>query len=410
VEQAAASVKDIDYPPLRAEIALRSGVSLELLSEYQKARPALEEAYFTALAANHVPVAIDAAVALVLVTGRRLSTPDVMQMWVRHAEALLQRGGDDRQIARLAANRGLGSFLVADYGNGEARQLKAREFYTEALKTYERHNDLLNIGRLQIAIGETYEYVSPPDYAAAERHFRKAVDSFVLGACEEHPGVALAHTSVGYILRMQHRLAEAEAELKKAGELTAAALGTDHRNYGLTLSGLAAVHMEREELDKAEPLLRRALEIHADREGYEHINTQSAQQSLGYVLVKLGKYDDAVAVAERLMTGMETTKNFNPYMLANASLLLWDAYAGARRGNEVTSRIQAAYDRVAALQKPAEIEPNLLFALAKAHEEADASDARALVLQARSNAEAMGHEGEKLAVFDDWLAQHPARK
>ena len=45
------------------------------------------------VAAGHHDVAIDAATLLVLVTGRRLSRPEVMQSWGRHAEALITRTG-----------------------------------------------------------------------------------------------------------------------------------------------------------------------------------------------------------------------------------------------------------------------------------------------------------------------------
>ena len=82
--QAAATGKTVDYPPLSAEIDLRLGVLLELDSQYAEARVALEQAYYTALAAGHHAVAIDAAVALVLVMGRRLSRPEVMPVSYTH--------------------------------------------------------------------------------------------------------------------------------------------------------------------------------------------------------------------------------------------------------------------------------------------------------------------------------------
>jgi tetratricopeptide (TPR) repeat protein/predicted Ser/Thr protein kinase len=410
VEQAAESVKDIDYPPLTAEIALGRGSLLEMNSRYADARPALEEAYFTALSAGHTRVAIDAAVELVLVTGRRLMTPDAMQTWARHAEALIHRSGDDVQRARLAANLGKGAFLVSEYGTGADRQKKAREFYLTALKTYELKNDRLYIAHMQMAIGETYQY-DQRTLDKSEEYFTSAIDSFKVAACDEHPGVALGLTLLASVHRMQERLDDAQAELEKAGDLIAATVGKDHRNYGLNLFGQAEVHISRKHWAVAEPLLRRALEIHSEREGPLHINTIGVRELLGNVLVRQGKYTEAIAILDALVTDLEARTDPDPYYLAKTAQFLYEAHAGLRRGGEVVPRLQAIHDRLAQRLKPAAIPATILFALAQARldRDHDLTAARPLVEAARANADSADLQDEELRQeLDDWLARHPA--
>ena len=412
VEQAAESVKDIDYPPLSAEIALGRGSLLEMNSRYADARPALEDAYFTALSAGHTRVAIDAAVELVLVTGRRLMAPDVMQTWARHAEALLHRSGDEVQRARLAANLGKGAFLVTKYGPGPERQKKAREFYLTALKTYERNDDKLYIAHMQMAIGETFQY-DTKTLDKSEEYFTRAIDSFKVAACDEHPGVALGLTLLAGVHRMQERLDEAQAELEKAGELIAATVGTDHRNYGLNLYGQAEVHISRKHWAVAEPLLRRALEVHLEREGPLHVNTLGVRELLGNVLVNQGKYAEAIALLDALVTDFEAMTDPDPHYLAKTALFLYDAHAGLHRGGELAPRLQAIHDRMAQRFKPADMPAPILFALGQARldHDHDLSVARPLIEAARASADSSDHPDIELRQeLDDWLARHPAPK
>ena len=413
VEQAAEAVKDIDYAPLSAEISLERGVLLEMNSRYADARPVLEEAYFTALAAGHTRVAIDAAVALVLVTGRRLGTPDVMQTWARHADALIHRSGDDEiQRARLDTNLGKGAYLVAAYGDGDTRQKKAREFYESALKTYERKGDKLYIAHLQLSIGETYSY-NNRTLAESEEYISKAVDSFKEAACDEHPGVALGLTLLAGVHRSQDRLDEAQAEAEKAGELIVATVGKEHRNYGLNLFFQGEVQIARKNWAGAEPLLRRALEVHLEREGPLHVNTLGLRSLLGEVLVHQGKYSEAATILDALLTDHEGMTDPDPHYLGKTALYLYSANAGLHRGGELASRFQAIHDRLAARIKPEHMPTQLLFALAQARldHDLDLTAARALVEQARANTERDNHiDGVLRQELDDWLAGHPAAR
>jgi tetratricopeptide (TPR) repeat protein len=411
VQQAADSVKGIDWPPLAAEIALLRGTLLEANSQYPKARDALEEAYFTALAVGHTRVALDAAIALVLVTGRRLGAPDVMQTWGRHADALAVRAGDDLQRARLATHRGLGAFLVREYGNERERMARAREFFNSALPIFAANDKQLDIGRIQLAIGETYSG-DPATLAEAERYYHESIASYTKAACDEHPGVALGHNSLAHVYRSQNRLDEAQAELETAGELIVATLGKDHRNYGLNLAGRGAVQMTRKNWSAAEPLLRQSLEILLEREGPLHVNTVGVRQELGYVLLQQGKFSESMLVLEAILTDYENHPEAEPYYIGKAALDLHTAAVGLHRGPEVASRIQAAYDRLSATKPPDDVDPGLILAVANIRYDLDQdlAAARPLAERARANALAMHYDPEHMRTFDEWLTKHPAPK
>jgi tetratricopeptide (TPR) repeat protein/predicted Ser/Thr protein kinase len=408
--QAAATGKTVDYPPLAAETDLRLGVLLELDSQYAEARVALEQAYYTALAAGHHAVAIDAAVALVLVMGRRLSRPEVMQTWARHAEAYIRRAGTELQRARLDSNRGLGAFLVAEYGDSKARALKARAFHLAALQIYEAEGAELDIARSLVAIGETYETMMD-EPGQAERYFSEASAAFERLGGPEHPGVALSATLLGLHYTHSDRLDAAQAQLERAHAILTASGNRGHRNFALNLNGLATLHLKRDDPAAAEPLLRQAVEIHRAKEGPTHVNTMKARGDLGHALSMQGKHAEAIVVFEACLADLETLTDPQPWQLDSIGAGLASAYVAEGRTEPLKTRLLPLYERmVAAL--PLDSGPWMLgFTLGQQLADTDLPRARALVEAARPRAAVHADKKpEPLAEIDAWLAKHPAPK
>ncbi len=410
-EQAAATAKSVDYPPLSAEVDLRIGTLLELDSQYAEARVALERAYFTALAAGHHDVAIDAATALVLVTGRRLSQPEVMQGWGRHAEAYIRRAGTELQRARLDSNLGLGAFLVAEYGDGQQRALKGREYHLAALRIYEAQHAELDIARTLVAIGETYD-VGMDDPAATERYMRDAIAAYERVGGPEHPGVALSATVLGMYYVRTNKLDQALPQLERGRKLLEAAGNTGHRNFALNLGGLARLYLQRDDPAAAEPLLRQAIAIHAAKEGPTHVNTMAVRDDLAHSLSKQGKYAEAIATYEACLADLTALSDPRPWALDSVGTGLARTYVAAGQPERLKDRLLPLYEQLLA-DTPEDAPWMLGFTLGKLLPATDLARARPLVEAARARARKYDNEplvADELAEIDAWLAEHPAAK
>jgi len=404
--QAAATAKAVDYPPLAAEVDLRLGTLLELDSQYTEARDALERAYYAALGAGHHAVAIDAAIALVLVTGRRLSQPEAMQSWVRHAEAYIRRAGTDLQRARLDSNRALGAFLVAEYGDSKARALKARSFHLAALQIYQAERAELDIARTLLAISETHE-MAMDDLTQSEQYLTQAVAAFERLGGPEHPGVALGVTMLGLHHVRADAYAEAQAQLERGRRILVASGNRGHRNFALILKGLATLHLKRDEPAAAEPLLREAAEIHRTKEGPTHLNTMGARSDLGRALAQQGKHAEALAVLEPTFDELVALPDPQAWLVDEIGTGLAEAYAALGRTDALRARILPVYERMTAAM-PGTAGPWYLgFTLGRLLADTDLPRARALVEAARAAALDYTGKPELLARIDEWLATHP---
>ncbi|MBA3545522.1 MAG: serine/threonine protein kinase [Nannocystis sp.] len=407
--QAAATAKTVDYPPLSAEVDLRLGALLELDSQYAEARVAFERAYFTALAAGHHAVAIDASIALVLVTGRRLSQSEVMQSWARHAEAYIRRAGTDLQRARLDSNLGLGAYLVAAYGDSQQRGLKAREFHLAALPIYQSEHAELDIARTLGAIGETYDIVMD-DPATAERYLSQAITAYERIGGPEHPGVALSATVLGMHYIHTGDFGSARTQLERGNAILSALGNRGHRNFALNLNGLATLHLKSGDPAAAEPLLRQALEIHVAKEGPLHVNTMGVRMALGTALAKQGKHAEAITVIEACLDDLESGPDPWPWDLDSSGASLAEAYAAVGRLDQLQTRILPMYEQMLA-PLPADGSPWMLsFTLGQLLADTDLPKARALVETARARAASYTKDPEPLAKIEAWLAKHPASK
>ncbi len=409
-QQAAATAKTVNYPPLTAEVELRLGTLLELDSQYAEARLALERAYFTALAAGHHDVAIDAATALVLVTGRRLSRPEVMQSWGRHAEALITRTGTELQRARLDSNLGLGAFLVPEYGDGRKRALKGREYHLAALRIYEAQHAELDIARTLVAIGESYD-IAMDDPVAAERYMSDAIAAYERVGGPEHPGVALSSTVLGLHYLHAGKLEAAQTLLERGRAILAKSGHSGHRNFALNLGGLAGLYLQRDDPAAAEPLLRQAIEIHAAKEGKTHVNTMSVRGELGHALVTQGKHAEAIEVYEACLEDLATLTDPRPWSLDTIGTGLARSYVAAGRPEQLETRLLPLYEQMLA-DSPSEAPWMLGFTLGKLLADTDLARARPLVEAARARVAKYATDEPnlqaELADMDAWLAKHPA--
>ncbi len=140
--------------------------------------------------------------------------------------------------------------------------------------------------------------------AEAEPLMRRAlaIDEQSFGAT--HPNVARDLNNLAGLLQDTNWLAEAEPLMRRALAIDEQSFGATHPNVARDLNNLAGLLQDTNRLGEAEPLMRRALAIFLEFErcnGYEHPNQGMSSRNYGVMLRELGRSDDEIEAAMRLL-------------------------------------------------------------------------------------------------------------
>jgi tetratricopeptide (TPR) repeat protein len=131
------------------------------------------------------------------------------------------------------------------------------------------------------------------EYAEAEPHCRRALETLrkVLG--ERHPGYAASLNNLAELFRAMGRHAEAEPPLRQALEIRRSALGEWHPDYATSLNNLAGLYRAMRRDAEAEPLLRQALEICRAALGGWHPDYAGSLNNLARLYETIGRHAEA---------------------------------------------------------------------------------------------------------------------
>ncbi len=250
----------LGYTPLLAEALLVKGQMLTQTGDYSGAESTLADAWWRALASSHDEVANRAAIDLLDVVGNRRAEAAQGLLWGRHAEALLERRGDDALALR-------GTYL-----NSLASVYSSNGQYNEALETTEQ-----------------------------------AIEGERTRLGEDHPKIAALLSLRGSILRHLGRYDESITSLQDAIEILRTSLGDDHPKVANALNNLGMALSDRRDLLGAQHALEESLSIREKALGRDHPDVASSAHNLGIALMGQGKYTEAenafkraVEIRERL--------------------------------------------------------------------------------------------------------------
>ncbi|MCX4242196.1 serine/threonine-protein kinase [Paraliomyxa miuraensis] len=363
--EALAHAEALGWAPLVAEARVLWGNELEFEAEYAEAERVLEQAYFEASEAEALDVAVAAAKALVGLLGDRLARHREALRWARHAELVLARlppetsevrrahlltvvstthfrlgeyrkaralaeqsleidirhlGHDHPRIAHTMSNLGL-------FGQAQGEYAEAKALYEDALELQERalgpiHTTIAdlctNLGSVEMRLGHKDR---------AKGLFQRALEirEAIQGA--EHPDVADA---VNNLASLHHTLEEPEIALplfERALRLYEAKLEPGHpsiaggyNNVGDTLRALGQLERARENLDVALRSWEAAL-------GPDHPDLAYSLQGLSSVAIAQGRFDDAVAKAQRAVA-LRQAAHVGSDLIAEARVQLVEALWG----------------------------------------------------------------------------------
>ena len=393
------------YPPLRAELELVRGRLLTTVGRHKEALLSLQTAYFTALSAAYDRLAIAAATDLVQLEGVHLADFDAAERWVRHARALLARGGAPAQQAALADVEGRSLLATGRYAD-------ARDHFQRALDLYDRAglDHLPEVAVLRRILADAT--AASGDLDAAKTHLDAALASLEKQYCDRHPDIAYALNSVGKLAQSRGDVDGALATFLRARDNLVGVVAEDsHVWVQLTTNAVETLIM-RGDFDRADELLRRALAtatpadaaaptdarpLHPDR-----FRLRSAQVR---VLLHRRALADAEAEARALIADAERAWGPDEPYVAIALIGLADTLRTAGRHADAVPVAERAYavasaraDRV----HPA-VRYGTAFALARALAEAGQhARADALAREAEALARTAG-DAHVAAAITTWL-------
>lgn len=280
--------RQVDYPPLHAEILAREGALASFRSNFAEAEEKLTEAYFLADSIGYDAVADDAASELAFMTSTvDPRPPQESARWARLATASAERAKTSGQmrhlstLATVAHGRGdhetalslferarqapstAGPLGAAKIGNNMAVVLRALGRHEEAqaklLESLELHRSLLGDAHTLTATAElrlatVLRVMGRPDEALP--HARRAHE--FLGDRSDRSGLE-ACSGYGLVLRDVGDVEEGCARLEECVELATRLTSADHVLTASHRVNVAACLQAQWEWDEASAHLRRAL-------------------------------------------------------------------------------------------------------------------------------------------------------
>jgi tetratricopeptide (TPR) repeat protein/predicted Ser/Thr protein kinase len=292
IEQATASLVDVEYAPVQIELAFQQGELHEQLGEYEAAEASLRSALAQATTQLDAEVMRRSAAKLLFVVGHRLRRPDEAQHRYLDLVEALAVGNPDAE-AELAHNLAIVYFARGEFDEAQ-RYFERANAITEAAFGAD-HGKMAN-GHAGLAS----VHYSRGELAEAQRHFERAleIDEKVLGP--DHPGVAMHVVNIAYMHLTREEYAEARRGFERANAIWGA-IAPDHPELALGLTGLATLHTQRGEWRESLPYYERALAIDEKALGPVHPDVAISIYNIANVHRELGDPVKAQQMHERAL-------------------------------------------------------------------------------------------------------------
>lgn len=324
----------LSYPPLRAQLDHQLGSLALSQLDHTEAETRLEAAFVSANAMGMLDLACKAALDLAFLLGRETETPtDDADRWLRHAEALSERGSD-HLLRRLALTR---AALAQGRGDLEAALVSLRtavEETSDGSAPLEHAKQLNNTSIVLRQLGR---------FAEAEEAARAGwtLNEDTLSAT--HPLTLVSEVRLANVLRMRGNRSEARLHAEHAyaglkgraspGELEASsALG----NILAQLSDPRACDHLEESVELAQILV-----------GPEHAMVSAHRLNFAGCVARFGDIEDAVSLLEQVTATFEQQQSHN---LPIAQHALADVLlrAAAQRPSSEAQDLRVRAERISA--------------------------------------------------------------
>lgn len=181
-------------------------------------------------------------------------------------------------------------------------------------------------------------------YSDAEARVRRAgqVEIAVSGA--KHGNVAAIKNTLAQVLLSAGKYDEAQREAESAVSIAEGAFGAEHPNVGATLTTLAKTQSARGEKAKAEATLRRALALEEKGLGANHPAVAGTINDLALILSDQYRLAEAEALQKRVLSIAQKAYGENHPNNATALSSLAQNYLDQGRWDDASTLLGRAYD------------------------------------------------------------------
>jgi len=330
-EPALVEAKALGDRALLAEVYLQHGSLQQLAGEREAAETSLSEAFFAAEATRSDTIAAEAAIELVRGTMQH-SAPGALQ-WSRHAQAQIDRLGEDDNSDALRLSAELQQALGLAYVH-QGDHEKAQAAFLLSLSTRERlpDPDPLRVAALRNNLGNLL--VRRGDLIGAEAQLDMASEIYRNELGHGHPSVAIALSNLGEVQQRRGQIEMALRSYSDAHMILAAGLGPEHPNVGILVNNLGDVQLRRGQSAVAEEHYTRAMAILSASFGADSPPLAYPLTGRGEALLALGRTAEALVDLERALVlrdaGSPTDLARTRFALARA---LWIDEATRSRGH-----------------------------------------------------------------------------
>ncbi|MEM7156824.1 MAG: tetratricopeptide repeat protein [Myxococcota bacterium] len=280
-----ARTEEVEYAPLRSELALERGMVALVQGEFTTAEEALMEAVESASHHGQLEVAGRAAIGLMRVVGVAQQRPEVALQHVPLAKGFAR--GDLRLEAEVASSIGAIRRIEGKFEDAERQFRIAIRNLEEAFGAEDprlaKPRDLLSTALM-----------GQGKFDEAEKECRDALQLRQQTLGPDHPEVASSRNNLANILASQGDYLGAEAELRATLELLRASLAPDHPNVATAMNNLAAILGYQGKQEEAESVHREVLLLRESSVGPEHPTIADSRNNLAIVLQDQGKYAEAM--------------------------------------------------------------------------------------------------------------------
>ncbi|MCA9653689.1 MAG: tetratricopeptide repeat protein, partial [Myxococcales bacterium] len=296
MELLAQGAAELDYLPFTAELTLLQAETTAE-ADFDRALELANLAFEQALASRHDEIAFEASAHLGHLYGSNRLERGEAERWIRRAEAMLHRLGDDEHETLTVLN--LRAVTLAQTG----ALSEASEDYQELVERHRRIGErrnlaavLNNAGNVEFTLGRVDEGL-----AMLEESLRLSEQEWG----PDHPKSLRTAANLGIMMVARGELDEGRRRLEAIVPPQEAALGSDSPELANSLESLAVAYARLDRLELAGTMRRRVLEIREHAYGADSVPALSARGNLAYQLELEGKPEEALRLAKEVVATNE---------------------------------------------------------------------------------------------------------
>ena len=329
----AARAQVVDYPPVRAEVALQRAKIAQFIGELDTAEKSSEEALLLALEHGHLTALFESLLARAALEGNYRNRFDEAHVYLRRAAAVAERlGGDAQRQASL-------DVVTARILVSEGRNEEAAERFEAALAVAKEAGTEDAPGALHTLSSYGMALIKLDRHDEASEVLDRAIAMSRASLGDQHPEVATALLYRARVMSVRREYEDALAAIREARDIIFKTVGEQHTNAASALNAEAIVLDNMGRSEEAAEVLRRAIPIFRTHYG-EHLNLATMLRNLGGTYLRMGEAVQAVEPIKEALGIQAKALGKSSEQVAYSNDLLGESYVALGQLDEAEAALQ----------------------------------------------------------------------